>query len=222
MTTDGAVTIPTPEEEADRTIAGLRALARPRLIVISGPSGVGKDTIINRMRELHPDMDFAVTATTRERRPGEIDGFHYHFYAREDFAQKLAAGEFIEFAEVYGNFYGVPRTPIREALARRQDVVVKVDPQGAATFRRLAPNGIFIFIAPPSMDELARRLWDRKTDDPDAMLRRLQTARREMAAVELFDYVVFNESERLDQTVAEISAILLAEKRRIHQPEVEL
>ncbi len=216
------MTIPTPEEEADRTIAALRALARPRLIVISGPSGVGKDTIINRMRELHPDMDFAVTATTRERRPGEIDGFHYHFYAREDFAQKLAAGEFIEFAEVYGNFYGVPRTPIREALARRQDVVVKVDPQGAATFRRLAPNGIFIFIAPPSMDELARRLWDRKTDDPDAMLRRLQTARREMAAVELFDYVVFNESERLDQTVAEISAILLAEKRRIHQPEVEL
>ncbi len=212
----------TPEQEADRIIAELRAIARPRLIVISGPSGVGKDTIIDRMRELYGEIYFAVTATTRPQRTGEIDGIHYLFHSREDFAQKLAAGEFIEFAEVYENFYGVPRTPIRNALARGQDVVVKVDPQGAATFRRLAPQGIFIFIAPPSMDELARRLWYRKTDDPDAMLRRLQTARREMAAIELFDYVVFNESDRPDQAVAELGAILLAEKRRLHQPQVEL
>ncbi len=211
-----------PEERADEIIADLRARARPRLIVISGPSGVGKDTIIDRMRELHQDMAFAVTATTRPRRPGEIDGVHYFFHSPEEFRQKLAAGEFIESAEVYGHLYGVPRTPIRAALRGGQDVVVKVDPQGAGTFRRLAPNGIFIFIAPPTMDELAYRLRTRKTDDPDALIRRLRTAQRELATIELFDYVVFNESDHQDQTVAEIRAILLAEQRRIHQTDVEL
>lgn len=210
------------EERADEILADLRAITRPRLIVISGPSGVGKDTVIDRMRELHRDMYFAVTATTRPRRPGEIDGVHYFFYGREEFGPKLTTGEFIESAEVYGHFYGVPRTPIRHALQDGQDVVVKVDPQGAATFRRITPNGIFIFIAPPTMEDLAYRLRTRKTDDPDALIRRLRTAERELATVELFDYVVFNEDGQQDKTVAEIMAILLAEKRRIHQTDIEL
>lgn len=212
----------TPEERADEILADLRTVARPRLIVISGPSGAGKDTIIDRMRELHPEIYFAVTATTRPRRPGEIDGVHYHFYSREEFAQKLVAGEFIESAEVYGHFYGVPRSFIRHALAQDKDVVVKVDTQGAETFRHLAPTALLIFIAPPTMDDLARRLRLRNTEDPEAFLRRLHTARREVATFELFDYVVFNESDRQDQTVTEIMAILLAQKRRIHQPEVDL
>lgn len=210
------------EERADEIIADLRAIARPRLIVISGPSGVGKDTIIDRMRELHRDMYFAVTATTRPRRPGEIDGIHYFFSSPAEFAEKLADGEFIEHAEVYGNHYGVPRTPIRNALASGQDVVVKVDPQGAQTFRRLAANAIFIFIAPPTMEDLAYRLRTRKTDDPDALIRRLRTAQRELATIEFFDYVVFNEDGQQDRTVDEIMAILLAEKRRIHQSDVVL
>lgn len=214
--------MPTPEERADEIIADLRAIGRPRLIVISGPSAVGKDTIIDRMRALHPEIYFAVTVTTRPRRPGEIDGIHYFFHSPEEFARKLAEGEFIEAAEVYGNAYGVPRGPIRAALAEGRDVAVKVDTQGAATFRRLAPTGIFIFIAPPSLDELAHRLHGRKTDDPDAFLRRLRTAQRELATVELFDYVVFNESGRQDETVAQIMAILLAEKRRLHQPDTQL
>ncbi|HEX5505644.1 MAG TPA: guanylate kinase [Thermomicrobiales bacterium] len=212
----------TPEARADEIIADLRAVARPRLVVISGPSGVGKDTVIDRMRALHPEMHFAVTATTRARRPGEIDGIHYYFYDRDEFETKLAAGEFMESAEVYGNLYGVPRPPIRNAIARGQDVVVKVDPQGARTLREIAPAGIFIFIAPPSLDELAQRLLTRKTDDPDVLFTRLQTAQRELATAELFDYVVFNESERQDETVEDIMAILRAEKDRIHQPRVEV
>lgn len=214
--------VETPDERADEIISDLRAIARPRLIVISGPSGVGKDTIIDQMRALYPEMYFTVTATTRPRRPGEVDGFHYHFYSPARFERDLAAGEFIEHAEVYGNKYGVPRTYIRQAVAAGRDVVVKVDPQGAAHFRRLAATATFIFIAPPSMAELERRLRERKTDDGAALARRLRTAQRELATVELFDYVVFNESDREGETVAQIIAILAAEKRRLHQPEVEL
>jgi len=211
------------DKRGDEIIADLRAIARPRLIVISGPSGVGKDTVIDRMRALCPDLFFAVTATTRERRGGEIDDVHYHFLSPQQFAETLAAGEFLEHADVYGKYhYGVPGTPIRRALARGQDVVVKVDVQGAQTFRRLAPGGIFIFIAPPSIDELARRLRSRKTDSEGALMRRLQTAQRELATVEHFDYVVFNESDQEDATVAQIIAILTAERCRLHQPGVEL
>ncbi len=210
------------DANGDTILADLRANARPQLIVISGPSGVGKDTIIDRMRARYPAMFFAVTVTTRKQRLGEIDGEHYYFSTREQFAQQLAAGEFIEWAEVYGHFYGVPRTPIREALLRGQDVVVKVDTQGAQTFHRLAPGGIFIFIAPPSIDELARRLHNRKTDDEAALARRLRTAQRELATVEHFDYVVFNESEREDDTVRQIIGILTAERCRLHQTGVEL
>lgn len=210
------------DKRGDTILNDLRGLARPRLVVISGPSGVGKDTVIDRMRLLYPNFFFAVTATSRPRRPGEIDGVHYHFIGREQFGQMIIASEFIESAEVYGNFYGVPRTPIREALAQGRDAVVKVDTQGAQTFRRLAPGGIFIFIAPPSIDELARRLRSRKTDSGTALARRLRTAQREIATVEHFDYVVFNESDREDETVAQIMAILTAERSRLHQPGVVL
>ncbi len=209
-------------ERGDEILADLRAGARPRLIVISGPSGVGKDTIIDRMRALYPEMFFAVTATTRARRPGEIDDIHYRFLTRAEFEGLLAASEFVESAEVYGNLYGVPRSPIRQALGRGQDTVVKVDTQGAQTFRGLAPGGIFIFIAPPSIGELARRLRARKTDGDEALMRRLRTAQRELATVEHFDYVVFNESDREDATVAQIMAILTAERCRLHQPGVAL
>lgn len=210
------------DKRGDEILADLRGIARPRLIVISGPSGVGKDTVIDRMRVLYPDMFFAVTCTTRQRRGGEIDGIHYNFLSREEFGRLIVANEFIESAEVYGFYYGVPRTPIRQALARGQDVVVKVDTQGAQTFRRLAPGGLFIFIAPPSIDELARRLRSRKTDGEEALMRRLRTAQRELATVEHFDYVVFNESDQEDETVARIMAILTAERCRLHQPGVEL
>lgn len=210
------------DARADEIITNLRAVPKPRLIVISGPSGVGKDTIIDRLRLRCPDMYFAVTATTRERRGGEIDGIHYHFYSKDEFLQKIALEEFLEHAEVYGHHYGVPRTPIRQALLRGQDVVLKVDTQGVQTIRQITRGGIFIFIAPPSIDELAQRLRSRKTDDPDAVMRRLRTAQRELLTIESFDYVAFNESDREDDTVTEIIAILTAERCRLGQRDVEV
>lgn len=207
---------------ADEAIADLRAHRRPRLFVISGPSGVGKDTVIERLRDVFPDIHFAVTATTRPRRPGEIDGIHYFFLAKEDFAQRLSSGDFLESAVVYDHRYGVLKSPVQHALNRGQDVVIKVDIQGAASIRRLAPNGIFIFLAPESMSELLQRLKARKTDDPDILMERFQAASRELASANKFDYVVFNEAEQVESAMDALSAIIQAERCRIKQPEVSL
>lgn len=208
--------------QADELIDELRSLARPRLIVISGPSGVGKDTVIELMRLNHPEFFFAVTATTRPRRPGEIDGVHYIFMQREDFLEARERGEFLESAEVYGNLYGVPKDRVRSALRSGKTVVVKVDVQGSASIRKFVKHGIFIFLVPPSMAELTRRLRGRKTDDPEALMERISTASRELQEVHQFDYVVCNESERVGETLATIDAILTAENCRVHQHDVEL
>jgi guanylate kinase len=207
-------------ERADELIESLRSAARPLLIVISGPSGVGKDTIIQRMRDLLPDVYYAVTATTRERRPGEMHGVHYLFYTSDEFDGHLAASEFLEHAAVYGNMYGVPKAPIRDALRRGKDVVVKVDPQGAQTIRQIAPEALLIFLLPPSMEELGRRLRSRKTDDPVALMRRINIASREIATSEHFDYFVINDT--VEQAVQDIQEIINVEKRRIHPREVSL
>lgn len=207
---------------ANELIESLRAAVRPLLIVISGPSGVGKDTIIEQMRETLPDAYYAVTATTRPRRPGEMHGVHYFFYESDEFARTLTAGEFLEHATVYGNSYGVPKAPIRRALDRGQDVVVKVDPQGAMTIRRLAPEALLIFLLPPDMGELARRLRSRKTDDPQALTRRISIASREIATSEFFDYFVINESEQIERAVRQIGAIIGVEKLRVHPREARL
>lgn len=201
-------------ERGDDLIGDLRAARRPRLVVISGPSGVGKDTVIELLRARFPETYFAVTATTRHRRPGEIDGVHYYFLDEEAFKTRLDDGEFLESAIVYGHHYGVPRGPIRAALTRGQDVIVKVDIQGAASIRSLVEHGIFIFLAPESMSELMRRLRTRKTDDPEALMQRFGTASRELSAAQVFDYVVFNESERAERTLEQISSILTAEHCR--------
>lgn len=208
--------------QADELIDELRSLPKPRLIVISGPSGVGKDTVIEHMRLVHPDFVFAVTATTRKRRPGEIDGVHYFFMKREDFLSLREQGEFLESAEVYGNHYGVPKDRVRNALRSGKTVVVKVDVQGAASIRQMAPEAIFIFLLPPSMAELMRRLRGRKTDDPEALMARITTASRELRSVRDFDYVVFNENERLDATLEKIDAIMDAENCRVLQRHVML
>jgi guanylate kinase len=209
-------------ESGDLFIADMRARRRPRLIVISGPSGVGKDTVIERLRDAYPEAHFAVTATTRPRRPGEIDGIHYFFLDPTTFAERLAHGEFMESAVVYGHRYGVPKGPVRQALQRSQDVIVKVDVQGAATIRELVPHGTFIFLAPESMDELLQRLQSRKSDDPDVLMARFMAADRELRRAREFDFVVFNERERLDRTIAQLSAIIDAEHHRIDQPEIIL
>jgi guanylate kinase len=200
----------------DEIIAELRARRQPLLLILSGPSGVGKDTVLEAMRAAHPEIYFTVTATTRTQRPGEIDHVHYIFLTQAEFAEQVASGEFLERAEVYGNRYGVPKTQVRRALNRGQDVMVKVDVQGAATIRELAPQAIYIFLAPPSMEELTRRLRSRKTEDIDELLRRVRTAEREMSALELFDYVIVNENDQVENTVAAIEAIMTAERHRVH------
>jgi guanylate kinase len=209
-------------ESGDLFIADLRARRRPRFVVISGPSGVGKDTVIEHLRDAYPEAHFAVTATTRPRRPGEIDGIHYFFLDPATFDERLAQGEFMETAIVYSHRYGVPKGPIRQALARGQDVIVKVDVQGATTIRELVPHGTFIFLAPESMDELLQRLQSRKSDDPDVLMARFMAADRELRHAREFEFVVFNERERLDRTIAELRSIIDAEHHRVEQPEITL
>jgi guanylate kinase len=209
-------------EDADDLIGDLRALRRPRVFIISGPSGVGKDAVIEQLRERFPEAFFAVTATTRDRRPGEIDGVHYFFLTEEDFRERLEEGEFLESATVYGNLYGVLKGPVRHALARGQDVFVKVDVQGAAEMRRLMPAAVSIFLSPESASTLLQRLKHRKTDDPAELMTRFATATRELAAALEFDYVIFNKQDQLDVALAEIAAVVQAELSRTRQPEIHL
>jgi guanylate kinase len=209
-------------ESADDLIGDLRALRRPRVFIISGPSGVGKDAIIERLRERYPDAFFAVTATTRERRPGEMDGVHYYFLSEDDFQARLAEGEFLESANVYGNLYGVLRGPVRAALARGQDVFVKVDVQGAASIEQLIPGAVSIFLSPDSAGALMQRLKHRKTDDPTKLMTRFSTATRELAAAHDFDYVIFNKQDRLQDAINDIAAVVRAELSRTHQPEIHI
>lgn len=209
-------------ERADDQIGNLRALRKPHLFVISGPSGVGKDAVIERLRGRFPDVYFAVTATTRERRPGEIDGVHYFFLDKPTFLLRQGEGEFLESAVVYGSHYGTPRSPIRQALDRGQDVIVKVDVQGSESIRRLVPEASLVFLAPESMTELLHRLRSRKTDDPDALMRRFGTASREIGTALSFDFVIFNEADRLDQTLDQISAVVNSERSRVRQHMIEL
>lgn len=186
----------------------------PLLVVISGCSGVGKDAIIARMKEMGLPYFYAVTATSRPRRPGEIDGVDYHFIAGDRFEQMIREGGFLEWANVYGNLYGVPRETVAEAMAQGKDVIVKVDIQGAETIKRIAPEAVTIFIAPPSMAELERRLRERKTESRTDLELRLQTARQEMEAQSGFDYVVVSHNNGIDQAIAQINDIIAKEKKR--------
>ncbi|MDQ3225029.1 MAG: guanylate kinase [Chloroflexota bacterium] len=209
-------------EDADDLIGDLRALRRPRVFIISGPSGVGKDAVIEKLRERFPEAFFAVTATTRDRRPGEIDGVHYFFLVEDDFRERLLEGEFLESATVYGNLYGVLKGPVRAALARGQDVFVKVDVQGAAEIERIVSSAVSIFLSPESASTLLQRLKHRKTDDAAELMTRFATATRELSAASGFDYVIFNEQDRLEEALDEISAVVRAESCRTHQAEIHL
>ena len=191
----------------------------PFLVVLSGPSGVGKDTVLDRLKELKFPFHYVVTATTRPRRSGERNGREYHFHTQADFKQMIAGNELIEWAEVYGNFYGIPRREIEAPLRAGQDTIVRVDVQGSATIKRLLPGAIFVFLVPLSMDELARRLRLRKSESEADLSHRLRKAEQEMATLPMFDYVVVNEQDRLDRTIGQIEAILTAERCRV-QPRV--
>jgi len=165
---------------------------------------------------------YVVTVTTRRQRPGEIHGKHYYFVANEEYDEMLKNHELLENAEIYGNRYGIPRKQVVEPLRHGQDVIIKPDVQGARKLRELEPEAVFIFLAPPSMEEQARRLYYRKTEDPQELARRLEVARQEMHELTHFDYLVVNHSNRLDETVQTIKAILQAEKSRVHPRRIRL
>ena len=194
----------------------------PLLIVLSGPSGVGKDAILARMRRLHGDFHYTVTTTTRSCRPQERDGVDYCFVPTERFQQMIADGEFMEWAQVYGNWYGVPKSQVRDALARGQDVFIKTDVQGAATIKRIAPQGIFIFVAPRSFSELEHRIRLRHAEADFDLSLRLATARDELQRLPLFDYVVINPEGQLDCAIRHIESIIEAEKCRVSPRIVEV
>ena len=190
-------------------------LSPPLLVVLSGPSGVGKDAVLSELRKLDRPWHFAVTATTRPMRPGERDGVDYIFLDADTFARMRERDEFLECAEVYGRWYGVPRSQARDALRSGKDVFLKIDVQGAATIRRIAPESLLIFLIPPSLEELQQRLRGRMTESATDLERRLRTAEEELALVGFFDYRVVNPDGMLEQAAADINAIITAEKCRV-------
>jgi guanylate kinase len=210
------------DEEVPEMALYVRRPVPPLVMVLSGPSGVGKDVTIERIRELGYPFYYTVTYTTRAQREGEVHGVHYNFVSVAEFQELLRQNQFLEHAEVYGHSYGVPRREVHEALAAGQDVIIKADVQGARTLKSKIPQAIFVFLAPPSMQEQAERLRRRKTEDAAALAMRLRIAREEMRALSMFDYVVVNRTGRLQETVNEIMAIFAAEKCRVHPRQVTL
>lgn len=194
----------------------------PLLIVVSGPAGVGKDSLLRRMKEQGYPLHFVVTATDRPPRPGEVHGVDYFFLPTEEFLRLEREGELLEHAVVYEQHKGVPRRQVQEALASGKDVIMRLDVQGAATIRRVAPEAVLIFLTTSSEEELAQRLARRGTDSPEQLALRLSLARQEMACLEEFDYVVVNRNGELDRAVDQVAAIIQAEHCRVRPRIVRL
>ncbi|HUY76804.1 MAG TPA: guanylate kinase [Ktedonobacterales bacterium] len=195
-------------------------MPHPLLIVLSGPSGVGKTTLTRTLVSQGWPGHIVVTATTRRPRPGEIDGVHYHFYSEAQFRDLLARNELLEHAEVHGNWYGVPAAPVRERLQAGQDVLLTIDPQGAQSIRARTNGACFVFMAPESLDELVTRLDARNLDGPEQRTLRLINAEREMAEMTRYDYAIINRQGHFDEAVAQLNAILTAEHCRVNPPAV--
>lgn len=177
--------------------------------IISGPSGVGKSTVLASLLAKREDVYFSVSATTRQPRPGEVDGVHYHFIDVDTFREWIAKNEFLEYAEFVGNFYGTPKRYVDEAMDQGKDVILDIEVQGAIQVTGKRPDTVRIFIAPPSWEELERRLTDRGTDSPDKIQKRLLRAKVEFQTAHTYDYFVINDT--VEKAVAELDAIMTAE-----------
>lgn len=195
---------------------------QPLLIVVSGPSGVGKDSVVQRMKERGMPFHFVVTANTRPKREHEVHGVDYFFVSKDAFARMIEQNELIEYAVVYGDYKGIPKQQVREALASGKDVVMRLDVQGAETVRKLAPEALLIFLTTENEEELVKRLKSRETETPEELALRIATARKELKRVEAFDYVIINHDSKLDETVDAVSAIIDAEHHRVDHREVNL
>ncbi len=194
----------------------------PLLIVISGPSGVGKDAVLKAMQTRKLPLHYVVTMTSRSPREGEIDGVDYFFVSKEQFEALIEEDEFIEYAIVYGDYKGIPKTQIRHALESQQDVILRVDVQGAMTLRRLCPDAVLIFLIPTNEKEWLGRLRNRRTETPESLALRLKTAREELEYLSEFDYVVVNAQDQLEKAVDTILSIIEAEHHRVVPRKVSL
>jgi len=194
----------------------------PLLIVISGPSGVGKDSVLEEMKSRGLPFHFVITATTRSPRPEETDGVDYFFLSQDEFARMIDEGELLEYAVVYQDYKGIPKSQVRKALASGKNVIMRIDVQGAETVRKLAKDALMIFLTPQNEEELINRLKNRNTEDNESLKLRIATTRQEYNKINLFDYMVVNKDEQLMVAVDMIEAIIKAEQQRVHQRDVEL
>ena len=190
-------------------------MKRGLLIVVSGASGTGKGTICKKILADMPEVAYSISATTRAPRPGETDGKEYYFISRDEFKAWIAEGKFLEFADVYGNFYGTPLNKIEERLNRGEDILLEIDVQGALNVKRKCPDGIYIFLLPPSLEELKRRIEGRGTETAESLQRRLDNAIAEIKIGREYNYVVVNDT--VDNAVAQIKAILVAERCKVER-----
>jgi guanylate kinase len=196
--------------------------SQPLLVVLSGPSGVGKDAVLARMKKLGRPFHYVITATTRPKRAGEKNGVNYHFLSRKAFQQMIDKHQFLEWANVYGNYYGVPKDEISSALSKGMDAIVRVDVQGAATIKEILPQAVFIFLMPTSIEELEKRLRKRRSESSKDLALRLERAKGEIKSLPLFDYVITSHQDKLDDVVSQIDAIVAAEKCRVKPRIVEV
>lgn len=194
----------------------------PLVIVISGPSGVGKDAILNVMKERAYPFFFMTTCTTRPKRATETDGRDYHFVSQEEFQNLINTGGLLEWARVYGNYYGVPKAPVRQAISEGRDTIIKVDIQGAQNIKKIIPEAVFIFVLAPSIEELAKRLNNRRTENAESLALRLKTAESELLQIKHFDYTVMNPCDNVDTAVQDILSIIKAEKCRVKPRQIKL
>lgn len=194
----------------------------PLLIVISGPSGIGKDTVVQGMKDRHLPFHFVITATSRPPRKYEVNGEDYFFYNKEEFERMIKAGEFLEYAWVYSSYKGVPKSQVREALASGEDVVMRLDVQGAETVHNLCPDAILIFLTAKSKEEWLQRLRDRRSETDEELTLRIQTAKLEYEKLDMFDYIVNNEDDKLEHTLNVIESIISSEHHRVNPRRVLL
>ncbi|MCS6773973.1 MAG: guanylate kinase [Anaerolineae bacterium] len=199
-----------------------RFTSPPLLVVLSGPSGVGKDTLLKCLKARGFDFAFVVTMTTRPRREDEIDGVDYIFVTKSQFADMMEADELLEHSLVYGDYKGIPKQQVRDAIASGKDVIMRIDVQGAAKIRQIVPQAVTIFVAPESEEELIRRLSARKTETPESLKLRIATAREEMKRAHEFDFIVINRANQQEQAVEQIVAIITAEHCRTNRAPITL
>jgi len=185
---------------------------KPLLIVISGPSGSGKGTLCKALRQVFPDLAYSVSVTTRPPRPGEVDGVDYIFVTPSEFQRRLQEGKFLEWAQVYENYYGTPKEPVEKWLEEGRDVLLELDVQGALQVRKLYPEALLIFIAPPSIEELRARIAKRGTDTKEVIKKRLSCAKEEIKAAANYDYIVVNEHQ--EEALKKLVEIISMEKKR--------